>query len=604
MVWFSLEMTLVKTTFYRMKRLIPASWDGSRPSFLGKRRQRPWSGSWRPASAKLAVFGLVWCGGMLPVAVDALTVDVGSSSVVFTNFPNSNTDLGVLAEAGYSLRYENVVTVGGTSVDAIVTVLSVTDIDSDDNQTNGANNKLDNLDEGSSTNSSGLDTNLDVFGSSSPECNITTNPMCTGNAVLRVQFVQDGTTTAATLQNVKITVKDVDSRQFVEFASVQSYRLSSTPATRLTVSTPSGRTRFTASSASSSSSDQENWVEVTFSQLSFLDYVIGADESGSAFFGVNFSPATFTAASTVTLTPPSFTITYDGNGVGSPPSPTTGSGAQTVASAMTRASFMFSGWNTAADGTGINIAAGSSFTPSANITLYAHWTSPTVTFNNNGGSGSMSSQSASSATALTSNSFTRVGYGFGGWCTAQPAAGGTCASVSGTSYTNGGSYPFTSSATLYAVWTANPLTVTYDANGGSAPSGGASSTVTGGTLSSLATTTRDGHTFAGWFTASTGGTQVTTSAGHGQTADFTLFAQWTANSAPAVVPAAPTTSPATSVPPANTGSPSTQPAVVVESERLPNTGATPIGVVLTAMLLMFGGAVLLSWRRRATSTVR
>ena len=72
-------------------------------------------------------------------------------------------------------------------------------------------------------------------------------------------------------------------------------------------------------------------------------------------------------------------------------------------------------------------------------------TNYTVTFNANGGSGSMSDQTASTTTNLTTNSFTRSGYTFSGWNT---AANGT-----GTSYADGASYPFTSSATLYAQWT-------------------------------------------------------------------------------------------------------------------------------------------------------
>lgn len=73
--------------------------------------------------------------------------------------------------------------------------------------------------------------------------------------------------------------------------------------------------------------------------------------------------------------------------------------------------------------------------------------SSTVTFDANGGAGSMATQSAGTATALTSNTFTRTGYTYTGWNT---AANGT-----GTAYANGASYPFTSNATLYAMWTAN-----------------------------------------------------------------------------------------------------------------------------------------------------
>jgi uncharacterized repeat protein (TIGR02543 family) len=42
------------------------------------------------------------------------------------------------------------------------------------------------------------------------------------------------------------------------------------------------------------------------------------------------------------------------------------------------------------------------------------------------------------------------------------------------------------------------------------------------------TPTRTGYTFAGWFVATSGGSAITFPYAHGQTADFTLYAQWTA----------------------------------------------------------------------------
>jgi uncharacterized repeat protein (TIGR02543 family) len=174
-----------------------------------------------------------------------------------------------------------------------------------------------------------------------------------------------------------------------------------------------------------------------------------------------------------------------------------------------------SGGATDTAGNGGPASASTSTTPLDYVSQF------TVTFNSNGGTGSMSAQSSATAANLTANSFSRTGYTFDGWNTA--------ANGSGTPYANSASYPFTSSTTLYAQWSANTLSVTYDGNNGSAPSGGSSSTTTGATMSSLATSTRAGYTLAGWFTAASGGTQVTTSAGHGRTADFTLYAQWTAN---------------------------------------------------------------------------
>jgi uncharacterized repeat protein (TIGR02543 family) len=153
----------------------------------------------------------------------------------------------------------------------------------------------------------------------------------------------------------------------------------------------------------------------------------------------------------------------------------------------------------------------------------------TVTFNGNSNTGgSMSNQSASSATNLTSNSFSRTGYTFGGWATSSGSA--TVA------YADGGSYPFTSSTTLYAIWTANTLTVTYNSQGGSAISNG--STTTGGTVSDPGTPTLNDYNFNGWFIASTGGSAISFPYTHGQTADFTLYAQWTLASSPAISGAA------------------------------------------------------------------
>jgi len=85
----------------------------------------------------------------------------------------------------------------------------------------------------------------------------------------------------------------------------------------------------------------------------------------------------------------------------------------------------------------------------------------------------------------------------------------------------------TASTTLYAQWTAATLTVTTDEQSGSAID--SVSTTTGGTISSSpGTPTRSGYTFNGWFTASSGGSALSFPYTHNQTANFTLYAQWTA----------------------------------------------------------------------------
>ena len=81
---------------------------------------------------------------------------------------------------------------------------------------------------------------------------------------------------------------------------------------------------------------------------------------------------------------------------------------------------------------------------------------------------------------------------------------------------------------LYATWTPNMYTVTFNANGGSVSP--TSRTVSyGSTYGSLPAPTRTGYTFTGWYTAPSGGARVlgtdivTTAANH------TLYAQWTPN---------------------------------------------------------------------------
>ena len=85
--------------------------------------------------------------------------------------------------------------------------------------------------------------------------------------------------------------------------------------------------------------------------------------------------------------------------------------------------FTFGGWNTVQDGSGASYTDGQTITATADMTLYAQWTSNgtnpipqpgntvTVTFDANGGSGEMPPQTFTIGTplALSSNMFTREG---------------------------------------------------------------------------------------------------------------------------------------------------------------------------------------------------
>jgi len=78
-------------------------------------------------------------------------------------------------------------------------------------------------------------------------------------------------------------------------------------------------------------------------------------------------------------------------------------------------------------------------------------TTATVTFDANGGAGDMASETEdlNVATPLSANTFAYVGYTFAGWNT-SPTGGGA-------GYANDATYPFATSVTLYAQWTATSV---------------------------------------------------------------------------------------------------------------------------------------------------
>ena len=70
-----------------------------------------------------------------------------------------------------------------------------------------------------------------------------------------------------------------------------------------------------------------------------------------------------------------------------------------------------------------------------------------------------------------------------------------------------------------------PLTATINKQDGGSTS--TLATTIGGSISSLASPTRSGYYFNGWFTAPSGGIALTFPYTHAQTSNFTLYAQWT-----------------------------------------------------------------------------
>ena len=202
------------------------------------------------------------------------------------------------------------------------------------------------------------------------------------------------------------------------------------------------------------------------------------------------------------------------------------------ANTFTRTGYTFSGWAESATGA-VKYTDKQSVTSlaseGATKTLYAVWTANTytITFASNGGTGTVSSITATydKSVTLPSSGFTRTGYTLAGWDTdahAQEPTYTVGQSVSNLVSTNGGTI------SLAAIWSPNSYTVTFNANGGTCTTTSKSVTYAS-SYGTLPTPTRTGYTFDGWFTAASGGTQVTSGTFVEITSAQTLYAQWTAN---------------------------------------------------------------------------
>jgi uncharacterized repeat protein (TIGR02543 family) len=231
-----------------------------------------------------------------------------------------------------------------------------------------------------------------------------------------------------------------------------------------------------------------------------------------------------------------YSVTYNANGATAGSVPVDGSSPYSSGMTVTvlgninglaMTGYTFAGWNTAANGGSTSYAPAATFSITSNTTLYAQWTpaSYTVTFGANGGNTpSPTSKSVTyNATYGALATVTRTGYAFSGWFTAPSG---------GTEITSGTTVAITAAQTLYAHWTPSNYTVTFNANGGDTPSPTSKSVTYNATYGALATVTRAGYIFDGWFTASTGGTLVTSGTTVGTAGDHTLYAQWATMPAP------------------------------------------------------------------------
>lgn len=147
------------------------------------------------------------------------------------------------------------------------------------------------------------------------------------------------------------------------------------------------------------------------------------------------------------------------------------------------------------------------------------YTAYLISYNVNGGTGNVLSQYKQYNVQLTlpTTKPTRMGYTFKNW--------NTMANGSGTSYTSGGLYTANSAAILYAQWTANSYNVTFNANGGTTSTENKNVTYAS-TYGALPIPVKEGYSFKGWYTAPSGGTQITAASKVTNSGNHTLYAVW------------------------------------------------------------------------------
>ena len=212
------------------------------------------------------------------------------------------------------------------------------------------------------------------------------------------------------------------------------------------------------------------------------------------------------------------TLSYNGNGnTGGSTAATTcyyGQSCTPATNGFTKNGYTWSGWYDQASG-------GTKYTTitlTAAKTLYAHWgANPiTISFNANGGTGTTTPQTCyyNTSCTLKSNSFSRTGYSYEAWYTA--ASGGSKLTT----------ITATANTTVYAHWKANNYTLTYSPSGLCSPT--TKTVAYNSAYGTLCAPTKTGHTFAGWYTAASGGTQVTTSTKM-TTLGATIYGRFTAN---------------------------------------------------------------------------
>ncbi len=201
---------------------------------------------------------------------------------------------------------------------------------------------------------------------------------------------------------------------------------------------------------------------VTFGDANQLDTTATFGSLGTYVLRLTANDGVTTKSFDVTVTYSSSTptVSYDGNDHTGGEAPTDDNNPYTPgatvtvlgAGSMARVGFVFTGWNTQADGNGTAYAPGSTFVIISDVTLYAQWEVPvTLTYDGNGHTGGTVPVDGSNpytpgttVTVLGPDTMSLSGLTFSGW--------NTQADGNGTAYAAGSTFVISGDLTLYAQW--------------------------------------------------------------------------------------------------------------------------------------------------------
>lgn len=349
--------------------------------------------------------------------------------------------------------------------------------------------------------------------------------------VERTGYTLDGWYTAASGGN-KVTTSTT-----IGAGSVTVYAHWSAIKSTVTLNSQNATTIGTESVTATYDSAMPAIILPTKTGFTFGGYYTGENGTGTQYYdlsGTSVHICDFTEATTLYAkwTPNTYHVSLSSQG---------GTGGDTIAdtvfgqavpsvTAPTRTGYTFKGYFSELNGKGIKYinedgsSTGTAWTTASDSTIYAYWTGNqyTVTFNKGIGTGGSDSVTATfDASMPTIILPINVGYTFEGYFDAS-SGGEKYYDSEGNSAK---SWDKASDTTLYAQWTRDEYSITYENLQGATHSNPTGYNVESDAITLSDPTVRPGHIFVGWFDALEGGNQVT-SIVKGSTGNITVYAHW------------------------------------------------------------------------------